>query len=139
MALQDWNEIHTPVDAAIRRINTDELYRLRRVRGRDLNQWHQDLTVWIQGGLPEEALALLGEIITVAETLQQYDSREPQPYWYEKAAKILADQGEHGAAELLLRNWLHLWPETREQSAHRRKRIEARADRYAALAAKRND
>ncbi|MDZ5076794.1 hypothetical protein [Nesterenkonia sp. HG001] len=123
--LEDWNHPRTPADDAIRRINTEELYRRRQVRGRDLNDWHAELRQWEEAGLYEEVLSLLGEITHAVETLAQYDSREPQAYWYLYAARILKLQGEARAAEVLLIRWLDHWPEDRPQYPSHRARVEA--------------
>jgi len=103
------------VDIAIASINMQELYRRRMVRGRDLNEWFDDLEAWIAAGEYEEALTFLGEAIGTVETLEQFDNREPQPYWFQKAADLYEDSGEPEAAAKVLRRWLESWPPRRER------------------------
>lgn len=115
------------VEALIGSINMEECYRRRQVRGRDLNEWHPQLDEWIAAGETRKALDLLAEIFTAVESLEQYDAREPQPYWYETAAKIYrtlrCDQEEAAVCE----RWLIRWPESRTRHDKARHRLSTRA------------
>lgn len=122
------------VDAAIAAINMEECYRRRLVRGRDLNEWHTDLENWILTGQDDTALGFLGEAIAAVETLEQYDDREPQSYWYEKAADIHQERGDHAAASAVLERWMATWPEVRRRRDSTRLRIKTRLVRLATLA-----
>lgn len=102
------------VDLAIASINMEECYRRRLVRGRDLNEWFTQLEVWLESGQYEEALSFLGEAIGAVETLEQFDNREPQSYWYQKAADVYEDMGQPGNAAKVLQRWLASWPAHRQ-------------------------
>lgn len=124
------------VDDLIATINLHELYQRRLVRGRDLNDWHTQLREWQQQGELDRCLELLAEIIEVIEGLDWLDAREPQLYWYEKSAVLMARQGRHRAAIVLLRRWLSFWPEGRgvnpdmvQVAASKRGQVHARIER----------
>lgn len=112
--LEDWNHPLADVDRAIRRVNTGELLDRRRVRGRDLNDWHGQLRDWRDLGEHSEALRLLLEIIAAVETLEQYDSREPRYEWYLWAAREYEALGLVDAAVAVLERWGSFWPTERE-------------------------
>ncbi len=96
-------------ETAIARINAEECFRLRKVDGRDINDWHTTLAKMRASGDTAGALGLLYKIIAACETLEQYDPREPQPYWYEQAAKLHEKRGELTEAEELVVRWLSFW------------------------------
>ena len=111
------------VDDFIASVNLHELYRRRMVRGADLSQWHAQLEAWLQDGALLEAAEFLLEVLDVVETLEQFDAREPQPYWYLKLADVYEDAGEPGGAAAVLRRWLARWPAEREGHVEYRDQI----------------
>lgn len=120
--------IQDPVDRLIAVVNMEEAYRRRRVRGKDLNDWHPQLDAWAESGQTVEALRLLGEIMETVENLEQYDPREPQPYWFEVAARIHHRAGRHEEEAAVLRRWLDKWPPSRVGQCPRRAVVEAKLD-----------
>lgn len=122
------------VERAIASINAEELRRRRTVRGKDLNDLIPVLDSYSAVGMSREFLGLLGEIMAACETLEQYDPREPQPYWYERAAGMHRRLGQHGEELDVLARWLMYWPASRERTDLARDRIKARyadvADRH---------
>lgn len=122
------------VDMAIQAINAEELMRRRRVRGLDLNDHIAVIDSLVSEGLVPQALELLEEIIAVVETLEQFDDREPQPYWYERAAGLHRRSGNHEAELDVLGRWLIAWPPARKRADLARDRVRARyrdvVDRY---------
>lgn len=131
--LEDWNHPLTDVDRAIRRINTEELYARRLVRGRDFNAWHGQLAQWRAAGEHREALRLLLEIVAAAETLAQYDSREPRCEWYLWAAGEYEAVGLVDPAVRILERWQYFWPAERECYPSHRGRVESRLRRIRRL------
>lgn len=131
--LEDWNHPLTDVDRAIRRINTGELYARRQVLGKDFNAWHQQLRGWRAAGEHREALHLLLEIIAAAETLVQYDSREPRCEWYFWAAAEYEALGLVDRAVRVLDRWQYFWPAERECYVSHRRRVESRLRRLRQL------
>lgn len=122
-------------ERAIAVINMEECYRRRLVRGRDLNEWHEQLQLWREAGDVPAQRALLREIIAVTETLEQYDAREPQPYWHEKLADLHADEGAWWSELAVLCRWLAAWPDDRRRFDKARERVRARVDEsYAQVA-----
>lgn len=113
----------TAAERAIRQVNTEELLRRRLVRGHDLNTWIPQLQHWESTGDHHQALDLLGEIIDTVETLAQYDSREPDAYWYLMAARILRSQDDHGRARTVLHRWMEHWPRSRPAFPSHRLRV----------------
>lgn len=111
---------------AIAAINAEELMRRRVVRGMDLNDNIAVIDNLVAQGLAAEALELLEEIIAVVETLEQYDDREPQPYWYERAAGLHRRLGNHEAELDVLGRWLIAWPPSRLRPDLARDRVRAR-------------
>lgn len=124
------------VDIAIASINMEECYRRRLVRGRDLSEWHTDLEAWIATGEYEQALEFLGEAIGAVETLEQYDDREPQPYWFQKAADLYEDMGEPENAAKVVDRWLRSWPARRPRRDGMREDMCTRAANLKRVAAK---
>lgn len=116
------------VDLALARINAEECARRRLVRGKDLNGWLAVLDEMILAKQHDEALDLLGEIMDACETLEQYDPREPHPYWYERAAGLLRKTGQHGREMETLARWLDRWPDSRPRPDFARERIRARLE-----------
>lgn len=116
-------------ERAIAVINMEECYRRRMVRGKDLNEWHDQLNIWVKEGNLPAARALLHEIIEVTETLVQYDQREPQPYWHEKLAKLHRREGDRWAEAAVLCRWLAAWPEDRRRFDSARERIRGLVDK----------
>ena len=116
------------VDDAIAAINMDECYRRRRVRGRDLNDWLVPLKDLRKAGETRAALDLLAEIIAAIETLEQFDPREPQPYWYEEAAKVYRRLKCRQEEADVLNRWLAFWPEQRARHDRARERVRARIE-----------
>jgi Asp-tRNA(Asn)/Glu-tRNA(Gln) amidotransferase C subunit len=116
------------VEALIGSINMEEAYRRRKVRGRDLNEWHPQLDEWIAAGETRKALDLLGEIFESVESLEQFDAREPQPYWYETAAKIYRTLRCSEEEAAVLERWLIRWPPTRTRHDKARERFASRAN-----------
>lgn len=116
------------VDYAIAAINADELMRRRRVRGRDLNEWIGPLQEMIDAGQDAEALELLEEIMACCETLEQYDPREPQPFWYEKACGLLRRSRRYSEEAQTLTRWLRRWPAERPRADLAQERIQARRE-----------
>ncbi|MFT4471437.1 hypothetical protein ACMX2H_16155 [Arthrobacter sulfonylureivorans] len=114
------------VDELIAIINMEECYRRRTVRGRDLNDWHLQLEAWRRIGNFEAMLQLLGEIIVATEQLEQYDDREPQPYWHEQKAKLHRKRHEYQEEAAVLALWLAHWPLERDRFDQARERIVAR-------------
>lgn len=131
--LEDLNNNRTPVEQAIRRINTAELYARRRVRGRDFNDWHGQLRDWRDLGEHREALRLLLEIIAAAETLVQYDGREPRHEWYLWAAAEYEALGLIDPAVRLLERWQYFWPASRDCYVSHRAEVESRLRRLRRL------
>lgn len=115
-----------PVERAIASINAEELRRRRTVRGKDLNDLIPVLDSYSAVGMAREFLGLLGEIMAACETLEQFDPREPQPYWYERAAGMHRRLGEHDEELDVLARWLMHWPASRERNDLARDRIKAR-------------
>lgn len=114
----------TDAERAIAVINMEECYRRRLVRGRDLNDWHEQLDAWVKAGNLAAARELLYEIIEATEQLVQYDQREPQPYWHEKLAKLHRRDGDRWAEQSVLCRWLAAWPEDRRRFDNARERIQ---------------
>ncbi|GAA4914628.1 hypothetical protein [Nesterenkonia rhizosphaerae] len=104
---------HVDPDLLIEQINTEELYRRRLVWGRDLNDWHLTLDHWISTGLTAKALELLELILETVETLEQFDTREPQFYWYKMTAELYLSTGEPDKAADTLERWVAGWPDSR--------------------------
>lgn len=127
----------TKTDLLIVRINSEELWRLRRVWGLDLGDWHPYLDALIAAGKTQKALDLLAELIIASETLVQYDSREPEPYWYERAAVLYRRLHRLDDEAAILERWLTFWPETRYLPNKSRERIIWRLGRVRQLLAKR--
>lgn len=127
--LEDLNGARTPAELAIRRINDIEQRRRRKVRGRDFNDWHTQLDQWKKDGQHQERLRLLLEIVAAAETLPQYDSREPRYEWTLWAATEYEHLGMPNHAVQLLHRWLHHWPEHRDQYPSHRAKILSRLRR----------
>lgn len=133
---------HGDADKLIASINMEELYVRRRVRGRDLNDWHNQLAEWEHQGAHYAALELLHEVMDTVEGLDWLDAREPQLYWFDKAARMMASQGRHDDAAVTLRRWLACWPDHRAEAFttragldSRRAAVRERADRLEVLAA----
>ena len=119
-------ETFTEAGRAIHAVNMGETFRRRVVRGQDFNDWHEQLEQWWVVGDYTAILGLLGEIIAAAETLEQYDDREPQAYWYQQAAKAHTALGDHEAAVAMLERWLQFWPPIRIRFDDEPARMEAR-------------
>jgi tetratricopeptide (TPR) repeat protein len=119
-------ETRTEAGRLIHAVNMDETYRRRQVRGRDLNDWHPQLDAWWAAGDYTAILDLLGEVITAAETLEQYDDREPEAYWYQQAAKAHTVMGDHAAAVAVLERWFQFWPPERIRFDREPERMERR-------------
>lgn len=122
------------VEALIGAINMEEAYRRRKVRGRDINDWHPQLDEWVAAGETRKALDLLGEIFEAVESLEQFDAREPQPYWYEMAAKIYRTLRCAPEEAAVLERWLIRWPLDRTRHDRARERFTARAAKAYTLA-----
>lgn len=116
------------VEYAIAAINAEELMRRRQVRGRDLNEWIGPLQELIDTGADAEALALLEEIMDCCETLEQFDPREPQPFWYEKACGLLRRSRRYEEEAGTLTRWLERWPADRVRADLAQERILARRE-----------
>lgn len=93
---------NTEAERLIHAVNMVETYRRRGVRSRDLNDWHAQLDEWWAVGAHTLILGLLAEVMYVVETLEQYDDREPQAYWYQQAAKAHTALGDHASAVAVL-------------------------------------
>lgn len=100
-------------DELIEAINAEHLYRLRQVRGRDLNDWHEHLHALAGEDRHDDALELLDEIMDCTLTLVQYDAREPDLYWWWKASALHRRLKDNQAAARVLERWLAAWPEAR--------------------------
>lgn len=131
--LEDFNNVNTPVERAIRRINDEEQRRRRKVRGRDFNDWHTQLREWREAGEHGQSLRLLLEIVAAAETLAQYDSREPRHEWYVWASKDFERLGLIEQAVEILRRWEYHWPAGRECWPSHREKVESRLRRLSRL------
>lgn len=116
------------VEYAIAAINAEELMRRRMVRGKDLNDWLGPLQEMIDAGQDAEALELLEEIMSCCETLEQFDPREPQPFWYEKACGLLRRSRRYEEEARTLTRWLSRWPAERPRGDLAQERIEARRE-----------
>lgn len=106
-------ETNTEAGRLVHAVNMGETYRRRMVRGQDFNDWHGQLDAWWAVGDYPAILLLLGEIIVAAESLEQYDDREPQAYWYQQAAKAHMEMGDHQSAVEILARWAQFWPSHR--------------------------
>ncbi len=106
-------------DRAIAVINMEEAFRRRLVRGRDINEWHPTISEWLAAGRDDDVLTLVAEIIDATMILEQYDPREPQPYWFELAARIHHRRGAHRDEAVILRRWLARWPYSRGNTKRR--------------------
>lgn len=124
------------VEALIGAINMQECYRRRVVRGQDLNEWHQQLDSWKADGHTGPALELLAEIMAAVETIEQYDPREPQPYWYMEAAKLYRKVGSPQEEWEVLQRWLARWPMSRPRHDKARERFIERAGKIIRVARK---
>ncbi|WP_102158734.1 hypothetical protein [Zhihengliuella halotolerans] len=107
-------------------INSETLWERRLVDGRDLNEWLHPLAALEAAGDYAAALALLERIIETTHALVQYDVREPQAYWAEKAAALHIKSGRPDRAISTLQHWLDAWPEERAVKNRDRARIRAR-------------
>lgn len=105
----------------------EECYRRRKVRGRDMAEWIPQMDAWVAAGETRLALELLAEIIAACETLEQFDTREPAPFWYESAAKVYRQLGCSHEEATILERWLAHWPESRVRYDKARDRFAARA------------
>jgi hypothetical protein len=123
----------TEVEKLIGAINMEECYRRREIRGKDFNDWHGDLERWKAAGQDREILGLLTEIMDACETLEQYDEREPQPYWYEEAAKACRRLSDPTGELAVLQRWLVCWPLDRRRLDKVRERFLTRAERVRQL------
>lgn len=121
-------ETRTEAGRIIQEINMAETYRRRLVRGRDFNDWHLQLDEWWITEDYESILSLLSEIIAAAETLEQYDDREPQAYWYQQAAKAHTRLGDYAAAVEILERWFQAWPPPRQRFDNEPARMTDRLD-----------
>lgn len=123
------DETHPPLPDKIQRlidaINTQHLWALRKLHGKDLGEHVQELLEMEVDKKYEQMLIRLEEIIDVTHTLVQYDTREPQPYYAEKAATIYMKLGRRDDAIRVLHRWLDAWPTGRftMQPAQREKII----------------
>lgn len=122
-----WEETHTVVDGEtvhrgsarpdwenlIISINSEELWIRRRVARWDINQWLLPIDDLMRARRFSEAIDVLETITTTCVSLQQYDNREPQAYWFEKLATAHQRAGNKPAARAVLTNWLTYWPDTR--------------------------
>ena len=124
---------HCTPDQLIASINAHHLTHLRQVRGRDINDHHTHIHQLQHQGDHPALLDLLGEIIPLTYTLQQYDPREPDPYWTQMAVDTHTYLGDHTAARELWSAWLTHWPTHREIPTYHRGVIEQA--RHAALTA----
>jgi len=119
-------ETRTEAGRAIHAVNMAETYRRRVVRGRDVNDWHLELDEWWAMGDFAAVLDLLREIISAMETVEQYDDREPQSYWYVQCAKAHTAIGDHDAAVAVLERWFRFWPPERIRFDNEPARMRAR-------------
>ncbi|MGP5340766.1 hypothetical protein ACTXML_09030 [Glutamicibacter arilaitensis] len=103
------DQIQRIIDA----INMEHLWKLRKLEGKDLADHVQDLVEMEADKKYEEMVVLLERIIDVTHSLVQYDSREPQPYYAEKAASIYRKLGRRKDAIRVLRRWVEAWPPER--------------------------
>ncbi|PCC37441.1 tetratricopeptide repeat protein [Glutamicibacter sp. BW77] len=111
------DENHPPLPDKIQRlidaINMQHVWALRKLHGKDLGDHVQVLIELETDKRYDEMIALLEEITELMHTLEQYDTREPQPYYAEKLASIYIKLGSHDDAIRALRRWLDAWPADR--------------------------
>lgn len=113
------DDFQEEIDELIRSINATHLYEKRLVRGKDLNDHHQQLVEWETDRRYDECLQLLEEIIACTHTLVQYDTREPQAYWPMKAVSIYLRTQRPDQAVIVLQQWLDAWPPERGEHPDR--------------------
>lgn len=117
------------VDALVHQVNRAETVRRRMVGGYPQEHWYVVIDAMFEHGLDEAALLILDQLIDSAEQLAQYDTREPQDYWYNRAAMIHHRRGDHDAEAAVLDRWLAHWPADRWRPNHARQRIVRRLQR----------
>ena len=121
------------IQRLIEAINMDHLWKLRKLHGKDLAEHVQDLVEMEADKRFEEMVVLLEQIIDVTHTLEQYDAREPQPYYAQKAATIYNKLKRRQDSIRVLRRWLAAWPTERPTTQVReRENIIARLARLEA-------
>lgn len=91
----------------------EHLWKLRKLHGKDLADHVQDLVEMETGKRYDDMVVLLEQIIDVTHTLEQYDPREPQPYYAQKAATIYNKLRRRPDAIRVLRRWVEAWPPER--------------------------
>lgn len=122
-----------PVEAMIHETNHAETIRRRIVGGHPQEHWYVVIGAMFDHGLDDTALPVLEKLMAAAESLAQYDTREPEPYWFERAAMIHRRHGEYPFEIMVLDRWLGHWPADRWRPNRHRDRILKRRDAARAL------
>lgn len=114
----------------INAINMEHLYKLRTLRGKDISEHVQDIVSLEAEDRYPEMLERLEEVIDITHVLDQYDTREPQPYYALKASAVYMRLGRRADAIRVLERWLAAWPEDRPTThTSQRKKVVAKLER----------
>lgn len=114
----------------INAINMEHLYKLRTLRGKDISEHVQDVINLEAEDRYAEMLELLEEVIDITHALEQYDQREPQPYYALKACSVYMRLGRRADAIRALERWLGAWPEERATThTSQRKKVVTKLER----------
>ncbi|WP_427017890.1 hypothetical protein ACQCSX_04545 [Pseudarthrobacter sp. P1] len=117
------------VDRLIMVANSEEMWSRRVVAGWDMERWLLPVDDLTRAKRYPEALDIMADLRAAAASLTQYDTREPDPYWFERTAVVHRRIRNYAAEVAVLEVWLAHWPPDRFRPNQARQRIATRLAR----------